>query len=75
MLKAREIGIGEDHHHQKGGGSFVNPSRPIAAVDDFEAEVGKGVKCTVNGRKIHIGNRRSLEANGIIISPGTFDGK
>lgn len=75
MLKATELGIGEGHHDQQRDGSFVSIRRSIAAVDDFEAEVGKGVKCTVNGRQVHIGNRRSLEANGIIISPGTFDGK
>jgi soluble P-type ATPase len=61
LLKANELGIGEGFR------------RPITPVQDFEAEVGKGVKCTVNGRQVHIGNRRSLEANGIIITPGTFD--
>jgi cation transport ATPase len=61
LLKAKDLGIGEGLR------------RPITAVENFEAEVGKGVKCTVDGRQIHIGNRRGLEANGIIVTLGTFD--
>jgi len=47
--------------------------RSLGAVDNFEAEVGKGVTCTVDGVLIQIGNRRCLKANNISISPGTFD--
>ena len=61
MLKAKELGIGE------------GLPRPIMAVENFEAEVGKGVKCIVDGRQVHIGNRRGLDSNGIKITPGTFD--
>ena len=41
--------------------------RPLAAADDFEAEVGNGVKCCiVDGRQIiHIGNSKGLETNGL----------
>ncbi|KAL3783383.1 hypothetical protein HJC23_013428, partial [Cyclotella cryptica] len=61
LLKANDLGIGDGLR------------RPIAKVEDFEAEVGKGVNCKIAGRQVHIGNRRGLEANGIIITPGTFD--
>jgi Cu+-exporting ATPase len=61
LSKAQELGIGE------------GLSRPLAPAEDFEAEVGKGVKCTVDGRQIHIGNRRGLETNGITVTAGTYD--
>ena len=42
-------------------------------MNGFEADAGKGVKCTVNNTAVHLGNRRCLAANDINISPGTFD--
>ncbi|ACI64387.1 copper transporter, partial [Thalassiosira pseudonana CCMP1335] len=59
LTKANDLGVGI--------------SQPLEAVQNFEAEVGKGVKCTVDGRDIHIGNRRCLSANGITTTSGTFD--
>ena len=61
FAKAAELGIGEDFNN------------PLDAVESFEAEVGKGVKCTLAGVTIHIGNRRCLTANDINITPGTFE--
>ena len=40
----------------------------------FQREEGNvGIKCTVNGHVINIGNRACLEVNGIEIRPGTLD--
>jgi len=61
LAKAAEYGIGEGLR------------RPLVPADDFVAEAGKGVKCVVQGRSVHIGNRRSLESNDIDIAPGTYD--
>uniref|UniRef100_A0A7S4J9S3 P-type ATPase A domain-containing protein n=1 Tax=Odontella aurita TaxID=265563 RepID=A0A7S4J9S3_9STRA len=61
LARAAEHGIGE--------GLF----RPLAPVEDFTAETGKGVKCVVRGHNVHIGNRRSLDSNAIRLSPGTHD--
>ncbi|KAL7519609.1 hypothetical protein ACHAWX_004366 [Stephanocyclus meneghinianus] len=61
LLRAKDLGIGDGLRRQ------------ITNVESFEAEVGKGVKCIIAGRHVHIGNRRGLEANGISITPGTFD--
>lgn len=61
LAKAADLGIGEGLKH------------PLDSVDNFEAEVGKGVKCTVDDVTVHIGNRRCLTANDINVTPGTFD--
>jgi Cu+-exporting ATPase len=61
LTKAAKVGIGD------------GLARPLAQVDNFAAEVGKGVKCTVDGVAVHMGNRRCLAANAIDVSPGTFD--
>ncbi len=59
--KAADLGMGE------------GLGRSLGVVDKFEAEIGKGVTCTVDGVLIQIGNRRCMKANNITISPGTFD--
>ena len=59
--KAADLGIG------------VGLGRSLGAVENFEAEIGKGVTCTVDGVLIQIGNRRSLNANNIKMCSGTFD--
>ena len=59
--KAADLGMGE------------GLGRSLGTVDKFEAEIGKGVTCTVDGVLIQIGNRRCLKANNITVSPGTFD--
>jgi Cu+-exporting ATPase len=61
LAKAAEYGIGE------------GLLRPLHEAENFEAEVGKGVKCTVENVIVHIGNRRCLTENDINTSPGTFD--
>lgn len=61
MAKAAEYGIGK--------GMLC----PLHEAENFEAEVGKGVKCTVDNVTVHIGNRRSLTENDINITSGTFD--
>jgi len=62
LSKARDLGIGEGQSH------------PLTIVGNFEAEVGKGVKCTVDDNvTVHIGNRRCLKANDINVTPGTED--
>jgi len=61
LTKAGDLGIGEGH------------DQPLANVQNFEAEVGKGVKCDVDNVSVHIGNRRCLAANEILVTPGTFD--
>lgn len=48
-------------------------SHSLSDVEDFEAEIGKGVKCIVENVTVHLGNRRSLAANDINVTPGTFD--
>jgi Cu+-exporting ATPase len=47
--------------------------RELHEAEHFEAEIGKGVKCIVDEVTVHIGNRRSLAANNILVLPGTFD--
>lgn len=59
--KATELGIGVD-------GSY-----PLKEAEKFLAEVGKGIKCTIDGKSVYIGNRRGLMSNNISISDGTFD--
>lgn len=47
--------------------------RELHEAEHFEAEIGKGVKCIVDEVTVHIGNRRSLATNNILVLPGTFD--
>jgi Cu+-exporting ATPase len=61
MAKAATLGIGQ------------GLKRPLVQVDDFASEVGSGVKCSVNGVSVYIGNRRGLDKNNIDISEGTFE--
>mmetsp|Transcript_36426 Transcript_36426/g.74151 ORF Transcript_36426/g.74151 Transcript_36426/m.74151 type:complete len:1216 (+) Transcript_36426:79-3726(+) len=61
LAKAAEYGIGD------------GLDRPLMQVEDFSAETGTGVSCTVGGNAIHIGNRRCLLTNSIEASPGTYD--
>lgn len=61
LSKARDFGIGN------------GLDRPLKEVNGFEADAGKGVKCTLDDTAVHLGNRRCLAANDIKISPGTFD--
>ena len=42
-------------------------------MDKFLAEIGKGIKCTIDGKSVYIGNRRGVQSNNISISDGTFD--
>ena len=60
LAKAAEYGIGD------------GLDRPLMLVEDFSAETGTGVSCTVGGNAIHIGNRRCLLTNSIEASPGTL---
>ena len=46
--------------------------RPLRRPDDFVSETGMGVSCTIDGHRVHLGNRRSLESNEIELRPGTF---
>lgn len=59
--KATELGIG------------IDDSYPLKDAEKFLAEVGKGIKCTIDGKSVYIGNRRGLQSNNISISDGTFD--
>ena len=59
--KAAEFGIGE------------GLERPLATPEDFLSESGKGIRCTVEGRVVRIGNRRCLDSNDIEVRPGTFE--
>jgi len=61
MAKAATLGIGQ------------GLKRPLVQADDFVSEVGSGVKCTINGISVYIGNRRGLEKNNIERSRGTFE--
>jgi len=61
MAKAASFGIGQ------------GLKRPLVQVDDFVSEVGTGVKSSVDGVSVYIGNRRGLERNKIEISHGTFE--
>jgi Cu+-exporting ATPase len=42
-----------------------NRSLSLSAIEDFEAVVGQGVKATVDGHSVMIGNLRMMEANQI----------
>lgn len=59
--KATELGIGIDDNY------------PLLDAEKFLAEIGKGIKCTIDGKSVYIGNRRGLLSNNISISDGTFD--
>jgi len=61
LAKAAELGIGE------------GLDRPPITAENFLNDIGSGITCTVANHTIHIGNRRHLESNEIVISPGTFD--
>ncbi len=61
LTKAAEYGCGTGLH------------RPLREATHFEAEAGKGVKCSVDNVTVHIGNRRCLTTNDISITPGTFE--
>lgn len=61
LKKAADIGVGQ------------GLKRTLGKVEQFEAEVGKGVKCTIDNVDIHIGNRRCITANNVQMSPGTED--
>jgi len=61
IAKAAEFGIGEGQ------------ARPLGVAQDFTSETGKGIRCTIDGRVVHIGNRGCLENNDIDIRPGTYE--
>ena len=61
LAKAAMLGIGDDLER--------TPVQP----DDFTSETGKGIKCTIQGHQVHLGNRRCLESNEIRMRPGTQD--
>jgi len=61
VAKAAELGIGD------------GLERPPVPAENFINDIGSGITCTVANHTIHIGNRRHLESNEIVISPGTFD--
>ena len=44
-------------------------SLALAKVDDFQSFPGKGVKGTIDGRKVALGNRAMMQAVGIDVSP------
>jgi len=45
---------------------------PLSPVKDFVNEAGKGIQCYVGNHNIHIGNKRILELDQIVVRPGTF---
>ncbi|GBG30290.1 Copper-transporting ATPase RAN1 [Hondaea fermentalgiana] len=61
LAKAKSMGIGGDEPDN------------VALVDvkDFLSEAGRGVQCIVGRHKVNLGNRRSLESNGIEVRDGT----
>ncbi|GKY95777.1 hypothetical protein MPSEU_000538400 [Mayamaea pseudoterrestris] len=59
--KAADLGIGD------------GLSRPLIRPDDFENEPGAGIRCTISGHRIHIGNRRSLKTNVIAFGTDAMD--
>eukprot|EP00957_Ditylum_brightwellii_P159271 12122908-Ditylum_brightwellii.AAC.1 len=61
IAKAAEFGIGD------------GLERPLVPAEDFTSETGKGIKCTIEGHSVHIGNRRCMQSNCIELSPGTLD--
>ncbi len=50
-------------------------SLALAKVDDFESVPGKGVKGTIDGRKVALGNRAMMQAVGIDVSRARRDGE
>ena len=42
-------------------------------VNDFSNEAGKGINGNINGRSVHIGNRKSLADHNANVPSGTFD--
>jgi Cu+-exporting ATPase len=47
--------------------------RPLTRPDDFKSEPGEGIHCTIDGYRIHIGNRRNLKSNDIAFTSDTMD--
>eukprot|EP01083_Nonionella_stella_P146744 461940_1 len=45
----------------------------LEQVDGFVNEAGSGIRCRLGEKSIHIGNRRSLKANGIETREGTLN--
>ena len=50
-----------------------NGSRKLVQPEKFENDAGLGIRCSVNGRTVHIGNRRCLEKNNLEIRQGTLE--
>ncbi len=60
MTKAAELNIGEGLNN-----SLTN-------AENVVVEVGSGIKCTIDGHEVVVGNRRSLAKNVIKVTEGTF---
>jgi Cu+-exporting ATPase len=56
LTKAAELSIGEG----------------LDQAENFIVEVGSGIKCTIDGHEVVVGNRRSLQKNVIDVKDGTF---
>jgi len=65
LAKAEDMGIFSNSTEKPNG-------RRLIPAEDFVSETGMGVKCVVDGRTVHIGNRRSIEDNHITPRSGTF---
>jgi len=61
LSKAEELNIG------------VGLSDSLFPAEDFIVEVGSGIKCSINGHDVVVGNRRSLHKHEIKISQGTYE--
>jgi Cu+-exporting ATPase len=59
--KAAELGVGE---------GLV---RALYRPEDFKSEPGAGIHCSIEGHRIHIGNRRNLTTNDITFGAETMD--
>lgn len=51
---------------------YESHAENLLAAEDFIAEVGSGIKCTIQGHEVVIGNRRSLTSNTIEVTEGTY---
>lgn len=47
--------------------------RPLSKPEDFSSETGQGISCTMDGIRVHVGNRKSLESNQIKVREETSD--
>ena len=52
---------------------YGSDAENLLAAQDFIVEIGSGIKCTIQGHEVVIGNRRSLSSNTIKVTEDTYN--